>query len=280
MSGSDFFVGEDDMLHRTHSAALGDAPWWLGIIPAVVYPGLMVALFLWPSFYIQMVTKEGGIEWLGFGVLVVGAVVGIWMLATGLGELPNRWLRVWYVLVVLGVILFAGEEVSWGQHMGFWTTEDLPQPLQKWNDQGESNLHNFSNALDQGPTNLVVLGTLVGYVIIPLVLRHRRETMGVDNPGYWFWPTRVGLIAAVGVLLIPWPKRLYEWTTGLDGPQALRHSEIHEFYVAVMMTTYLISAHYRLRALKAASAAGDPAATGPEAPAAVAAVPESGSTGA
>lgn len=219
------------------------------MIPVVTYPLLMASIVIAPEFYDFMMRKEGGIEYLAVLLLVIGIGYGVTLLARYRNQLPRQWLVWWFVLAVAGMFVFAGEEISWGQHLGFWTEEQVPEAIKAINDQNETNLHNISNVLDQGPTNLIVAGTFLAYVLLPLHLRRRGETMQVDNPGYWFWPTRAGLLAAIGVLIIPFPKRIYEWTTGEDGPGWLRHSELHEFYIALLMTIYIVSVFHRARAL-------------------------------
>jgi hypothetical protein len=64
------------------------------------------------------------------------------------------------------------------------------------------------------------------------------------------WP------AALGVLLIPFPGRVYEWVTGAEAPQTLRHSEIHECYIALLMAGYAASVHHRARAVVATRSGG------------------------
>jgi hypothetical protein len=224
-------------------------PAWLSVwVPALVYPVLLLAIPVFPSFYDFMQRKEGGIEYLLVVILLAGVVIGLRVFKYT-DRLPRggRWLKWFYGLALLGMFVFAGEEISWGQHLGLWGHEDVPEFIAARNDQTETNLHNMSNALDQGPTNVIVVGTFVAFVILPIVRRVRGLTMRPDQADYWFWPTRAGVVSAVGVLLIPFPKRIYEWTTGEVAPNELRHSELHEFYVGLLMTIYIISILIRLR---------------------------------
>lgn len=140
--------------------------------------------------------------------------------------------------------------------MGLWGHEDVPEFIAAHNDQTETNFHNMSNVLDQGLTNLIVLGTFIAFVVLPIVRKARGVAMRPDQADYWFWPTRACLVSAIGVLLIPFPKRIFEWVTGADGPNELRHSEFHEFYVALLMTTYVISIYIRLRQMPKEANAG------------------------
>lgn len=232
-----------------------DVPGWLRLgVPLIAYPLLLVSIAYRP-LYALLIRKEGLVEYAAVVVLLVGVGYGVAMLWRYRQALPHRGLAGWFALAVAAMFLFAGEEISWGQHLGLWDSEDVPEAIKQINDQNETNFHNITNALDQGPTNLIVVLTLVGFVLNPLYLRWRGETMAPDNPGYWFWPTRAGLPTAIGVLIIPFPKRLYEWTTDAEGPVTLRHSEMHEFYIAVLMTIYVVSAHHRLRAAAAGTSA-------------------------
>ncbi len=236
-----------DRFH-THAPGLPDAPKWLSVVvPATLYPALVLSIFVARPVYDAIMYKEGPIEYLGVAFLLMGVGYGVTMLVRYREHFPERWLTKWYALVILAMFVLAGEEISWGQHLGLWDREDVPEAIRAVNDQNETNLHNITNKLDQWPRYVLVGGTFVGYVVIPIYLRRRRETMGTDNPGYWFWPTRAGLIAALGAMLIPFPKRFYEWTTGEDASRALRHSELQESYIAILLTIYVVSAYTRLR---------------------------------
>lgn len=239
----------------THARGHGDAPLWLRVVlPVVVYPVVVVSAVWFPGVYDALQRKEGGIEWVAVLVLLIGLGYGLAMLLRHRSALPRRWLTGWFALSCAGVFVLAGEEISWGQHLGFWEGEDLPELMQRINDQQESNLHNLTNALDQGPTNVVVVMTLFAFFGLPLIQRYKRETMGVGNPGYWFWPSPGLLPAAIGVLVIPFPGRIYEWVSGSEAPNVLRHSEVHEFYIALLMAGYLASVCRRAKSIDAGGA--------------------------
>lgn len=97
-----------------------DVPAWLAVwLPALVYPILLLAIPLYPPFYGFMQRKEGAIEYLGVGVLVVGVAIGLGIFKYT-DRLPSGggWLRWFYAISLLGMFVFAGEEISWGQHLG------------------------------------------------------------------------------------------------------------------------------------------------------------------
>lgn len=232
------------------SNPLRDAPRVLFVWPAaLIYPALLLMIVVYRQGYNVMVRKEGGIETLSVIELLIGVGFGLALLLNKRYRalLPARWLVVWFGLITLACFVLAGEEISWGQHLGLWGHEDIPPWLAEVNDQQETNFHNMANALDVGPTNLVVLCTFLGFIAIPLIRKWRGEPEPTPElAAYWFWPTAVGLVAAFGVLIIPWPKRIAEAILG-DDPQVLRHSEIHECYIALLLMTYLASAWFRLR---------------------------------
>lgn len=242
--------------------SLRDAPWWLAVWPAaIIYPALLLMIFVYRHGYNVMVRKEGGIEVVTVVALLVGVGFGVALLSNKSyrAALPARWLVVWFALVTLASFVIAGEEISWGQHLGFWGHEDVPDWLAEVNDQQETNLHNIGNVMDMGVTNIFVLTTFIGFVAIPLIRRWLGEPEPTpDLAAYWFWPTSVGLVAALGVLVIPVPKQIVDTLTG-DHPQVMRHSEIHECYIALLLMTYLASAWFRLRAAQAAAPCMDPA---------------------
>ena len=249
-------------MNHGHARGLPEPTRWLTVgLPAVAYPLVLVSLTS-PPMYEALMRKEGLVEFAAAGLLLVGVGLGVALLVRYRAWLPSRWLTGWFGLATMGMFVFAGEEVSWGQHLGWWDAGAIPEPFKRLNDQQETNLHNMSNTLDQGPTNAITLVTLVAFVALPLWLRWRGEVMGFTNPGYWFWPTRAGLVAAAGVLVIPFPKRVYEGLTGQVGPVELRHSEMHEFYIALLMVIYVASAFTRLRGLAQARSAAAPAQAG------------------
>jgi len=252
---------------RTHEPGLPEPGWLLTrLFPIAVYPVLIASIFLYYDFWYFMKNKEGGIEWLGVICLLVGAWYGARMLMGYRSALPRKWLVWWFGLASVGMVVLAGEEMSWGQHLGLWDREDVPEAFREINDQNETNIHNIvgiGNTIDRGTTNLVVIGTFFAFVILPIIQRSKGKLMPPEDPGYWFWPTRAGFWAGIGVLVIPFPKRIYEWTTGETGSFDWRHSEIHEFYIALLMMTYMISAHHRLRdyaARRGSSPSGDASA--------------------
>ncbi|NBC11359.1 MAG: hypothetical protein GVY24_06425 [Planctomycetes bacterium] len=233
-----------------------DLPAWVWLpLPLLVYPlvALAAAVPTLHPLYDWLMTKEGGVELLGVAALLASLMYSLPTIYRHRHKLPARWLKVWFALVMFAMFFLAGEELSWGQHLGFWDHEDVPDAIKAVNDQNETNLHNIGgNALDVNPTNAVVLATFVAFIINPIYLKWRGKPLilPAHDPGHWFWPTPAALPAAIGVLLIRFPQRIYRWTAGEipdDVSVYWRHSEVHECYIALLFATYLAAAAHRLR---------------------------------
>jgi len=162
------------------------------------------------------------------------------------GRFLGAWLNLWVPLLTLACFYFAGEELSWGQHLFGWAT---PEYLNTINDQGETNIHNISSWFDQKPRLVLELWVLGGGVIYPLRRRHREAR--ISDWGYWFWPTYVCFPAALLAILIRLPDRLEDWFGIGPLPLAIRYSEPQEYYFAVFLALYLTSIWYRVRQLPA-----------------------------
>ena len=77
--------------------------------------------------------ENGWIEILTVVFLLIAILFGMIFLL--LYKIPDHgWVQWWMVLLVLGSLYFAGEELSWGQHIFGWETSEYWQTL---NDQGK-----------------------------------------------------------------------------------------------------------------------------------------------
>ena len=97
---------------------------WLGLPPIGVVAMVATALVDPGLHHAWFKAKEGPVEWATVAVLVLAmaAAVGIWRRRA---LLPARWLGWWMALVGLGSFYYAGEEISWGQHVFGWETPEL-----------------------------------------------------------------------------------------------------------------------------------------------------------
>jgi len=244
-------------LTPTHASGYGRAPVWIRLgLPFSVYPIALLALAFHRPLFDFLQKKEGITEYLAVLVLLVGVGYGVALLSSRRlrSALSAGWLKWWFGFATLGMFVFAGEEISWGQHLGLWGHEDVPEAIRELNDQDEMNFHNMSNALDQGITNVIMAGTLVAFLGLPLLQTYKKETMQPDNPGFWFWPTPAGIWLAMGVLFIKSPGWIYKAVTGAESTEGgWRHSEFHEFFIAGLMTCYMADAYVRARGVSRAS---------------------------
>lgn len=216
---------------------------WLGLAPLL--PLLVVALQITPPEGYQgwLHSEQGLIELTTVAVLLVG--IGLGIAALRLRErLPGPVARTWVLMVTLGCVYFAGEEVSWGQHLLGWST---PETFAELNDQNETNLHNISHWLDQKPRLLLELWVLMGGVGLPLLerLRRRRRDFSRDQRA-WFWPPAVCFPVSLLTILVGIPKRTRK-AFGLDLPVQIQYSETQELCFGVLLALFLGATWYRLR---------------------------------
>ena len=222
--------------------------WWAGLPLAMLL--LTVAAFFASPDYLQMLIRKdtgpdgGGIaEHATVLVLLPGILAGAAVLLHYRTQLPH-WLTGWVLAWTLACIYFAGEEASWGQHYLHWGTPDL---LQAVNDQQETNLHNIGTWFDQKPRTLVELWVLVAGLILPLWWAIRgRAPLGRKAWREWFWPTSIGMLSAaifLGTHILGTAGKI----TGLPALHSLGSNELREFYIAMFLSSYLLSIWYRLR---------------------------------
>ena len=152
--------------------------------------------------------------------------------------------RLWVLLIVLACIYFAGEELSWGQHIFKW---DTPEFMQSLNDQGETNLHNMSSWFDQKPRLLLEIFVLIGGIVIPIVRHLKNKDLDKHDFFYWFWPSFTCVTTAILVILVRVPERLKEHFETVIFELSNRHSEVQEFYFAIFLSVYLTSIYLRSR---------------------------------
>ena len=216
---------------------------WLWFPPLLLVVIVPLKIFA-PAFYAAHIDGELGLIELATPVLAIaGGVIGARVLLRW-RRLPTFRVRVWMVLVTLGCIYFAGEELSWGQHLFGWGT---PAYIEAVNDQEETNLHNISSWFDQKPRLLLELWVLVGGVFFPIYcwLRqgfphdHRAEA-------YWFWPGVECLPSAVLAILVRLPERIKTLFEIEQLPLELRFSEPQEYYFALFLLLYLASVLRRM----------------------------------
>jgi hypothetical protein len=169
--------------------------------------------------------------------------------------MPTWWLRAWLIMLPVGLIYFAGEELSWGQHIFKW---EAPDAIKEINRQDETNLHNlgpFATFFGRKPKQLVEVWTIIGCIFVPIWRqRMRPNTDPHTDTWYWFWPTKACFVAAIMATLVYLPtrisNRIYDETPG-----DLRFSELQEFFFAYALALYVLSISIRLSAVAAGGGA-------------------------
>jgi hypothetical protein len=218
---------------------------WIGIPWAFLAAMPVVRLIDHDLHHRLFKTKEGFTEWATVVVLLPGlwAGVGIWRRRR---TLPARSLVAWLGVVTLAALYFAGEEMSWGQHLLHWSTPDF---LARRNVQGETNLHNLKGMgiFDNFPRYAIWAWALVAGVVVPWLVRRGRLDIEAGSAAAWFWPTWCCFWTALMAVLIRVPDRIDK----LTGKQLaifrdLRLSEPQEFYFALLLAIYLLSVRARL----------------------------------
>lgn len=143
------------------------------------------------------------------------------------------------LVLVLGLVFFAGEEASWGQH---WLGFEPPEAIASRNEQHEFNLHNdpfLETFLDQLPRLLLTLAAMVA-VVVPLARRDRARDFRAPGPSGWVWPTLECVPAALCALLVGVPEKIAS-VLGLTLPAVLEISagETKEACLALFLLVYL-----------------------------------------
>ena len=234
-------------------------------LPAVVYLGapLLVVVAPYAAQWVGgrqawLYGEAGAIEWLTVVFLLAAIVYGVRVLRLATGRGP-RWLVVWALLLLLGAVYFAGEELSWGQHVFQWAT---PETWRQLNPQQETNLHNVHALFDQLPRALLTLAAFVGGVAVPLYRRRtarRPTTQGRlarllseddrDAWPYWLWPTWVCLPVSVAVLITsPFDGLVESFGDAAPDWLYMKGGELKECLLALFISIYVLSLHRRLRA--------------------------------
>lgn len=220
-------------------------PTWLWLwFPPVMAIVIIASRLAAPDFFNRYIEGEHALVELATPVVALWGMCAGLLMIKRLSSIPSRLVRLWVLLVTLGCLYLAGEELSWGQQLFQWKT---PEAVAELNDQQETNLHNMSSWLDQKPRLLLELWVLIGGIIMPLQRRlraHAPRTIFAK----WFWPGIDCFPTAVLAIAIKLPER-YRDIAGPDAlPFEIRWSEPQEYYFALFLVLYLLSIRARLKA--------------------------------
>ena len=221
-----------------------DLPKWLWLWLPVV-----VALFPYVMRIVNVETdnivfgEQGIIENFTFMVLFIAILLGFLTLI-GMRAFPFQILRLWMLILVIGCIYFAGEEISWGQHWFGWGT---PEAWMGINDQGETNLHNTSALLDQVPRMLLTLAAVIGGIIMPIYFLVRKIIFTDREFFAWLWPTYVNIPTCSLAIIVSLHEKAYK-LFGSSVPHILdiRAGETKECLLALFLFMYIASFYKRL----------------------------------
>ena len=216
---------------------------WL-VLPIAVAAMTYVARLIGPHTDRVMYRETGLIENLTVIFLLVAIVATVLFLISN--RTRHQLLNVWMGIFLLGAIYYAGEEISWGQHLFGWGT---PEQWTEVNDQHETNLHNTHAIFDQIPRTLLLLGAFIGGALIPLYRRFKHHVHDENSLFDWILPTFVCVPAGLLTVLVSWQK-IFEISGG-EIPVALdiRAGETKECMLALFLMMYALSIWYRNRLL-------------------------------
>jgi hypothetical protein len=215
---------------------------WLWFPPLLLLVILPVRVIDVEAYRVWIDGEIGLIELATPILALIGAVIGGLLFRDLLREGRSK-LLAWVGLHVLACVYFAGEELSWGQHLFGWST---PEGIAALNDQGETNLHNMSSWLDQKPRLLLELWVLIGGVIVPLCGLREARRLSSDVVLSWAWPTRDCLPTALLAILVRLPERLKDVFDIASLPYEIRYSEPQEYYFALFLLLYLAALRRRV----------------------------------
>lgn len=219
---------------------------WLWM-PLALTVGQIVTHAIAPRFYAKYIALgETALTEIATPILLVPAVLfGLLIVRHG-KRLPNRWLVWWAVVLTLGSVYFAGEELSWGQHWIGWESPDF---FANVNRQGETNFHNTTSWANEKPRLLLELFVLVGGVLVPLIRPRQLRLDEPDHWSHWFWPARICIPIAVMISLVKIPDRIADKISDEHVPHILDYygNEAQELLLANFMLVYLGAIYRRLR---------------------------------
>lgn len=201
--------------------------WWLWIPIAFVFVQIGLERSATPEVLSAIMSENGPHELFQFFIMLAAALVSVDVLCQRPWKIAP-WLLVWVLLAGLGCIYIAAEEISWGQQFLKWQTPDFWQGV---NDQNETNIHNTSSWFDQKPRLILMIGTIVGAIIIPL-LRKYRPGLVPEKFSIIYPPATLALLS---VLLVG--------TNLLNHAQddlMARSSEVEEVFLFYFMLLYMI----------------------------------------
>lgn len=157
-------------------------------------------------FESSYVGEDGPLEWLTVVALLTGMIMCIYR-ARILSPFRNK--RFIFCLYFTAFVFFFGlmEEISWGQRI--WTALfdfRVPEFFQKYNTQGETNLHNLK--FGNFKINKIIFGTFLGifivfyFLILPVLYRKVESVKEKVNDWGLPLPKNYHIVAYVSLALL------------------------------------------------------------------------------
>ena len=87
-------------------------------------------------------------------ILLIMAIINLIILLINKNKFRNRIIYNLVVLNFLGLVYYLGEEISWGQHLFKFSSNDF---FLQFNKQNETNIHNISNLFNELPRAMVFI---------------------------------------------------------------------------------------------------------------------------
>ena len=198
----------------------------------------------------NMWNENGLVEILQFLFLLLAICYLIYIVKVYKGKL-NQTINIFLIINICGLLYFAGEEVSWGQHFFNWNS---PEIFRELNNQKETNLHNISNLFDQLPRTLVMIWCSISVIFVLFL----KNFYLLNNKFYEIViPNRKLLIISILLLIFLIPDIIvdkfdlhsgYVTSEGIDIPEAkfwdlislnfIRLSELHEYIFSFYFLLY------------------------------------------
>ena len=229
---------------RTSTVKPEPSIWLWLFLPLAIAPLVYGVKIFDADLYAKIFKGELGLIELATPVLLVPAVISGYQCFQNRRLLPEPWLRSWLLIVTLACIYFAGEEISWGQHL---PGRETAEAIQGVNGHQETNLHNRSSWFNQKPRLLLELWILIGGIILPIWRRLSNINYLDSDWQYWFWPTSACFPAALVAILIRLPERIRDMFGLSPYSIEIRYSEVQELCFAIFLMLYLLSCSQRLR---------------------------------
>jgi hypothetical protein len=226
--------------------------WGLIAVPLALMAAIMIVGILDTKWFHFLIDEDGPIEWLQF-FAILAASVAFALAARSANRTGRDGLTTIYLIVAVGAVLAAGEEISWGQRiLGFAT----PAALDTINHQGESNLHNISSI--QRLFNLGEMAAGLYGLAVPLLWLSSRIRARAER---WVDPIVIPPICLAAAFCLPFVYRAIRLVILPDpGERIVELGEVPEltFYVGTLVTGAVTARILRSRAAGRAVGPGHP----------------------